>query len=529
MNDIQKMIYRIVKLTYLFITFFVFTSLNPKEDQIPEKILNITQQSKYKHSNWGLLAKESNSGRILLDFNSDFMYLPASTTKLFSVAALLKFYDPSYRFKTPVLAQGTIKNGALTGNLILVAQGDITFGGRQKGQDHILFTNLDHVNANEIPGVTITNEDPLLALNTLAKQIKEKGINEINGEIIIDTSLFEQIQARGNTLSPIMINENLIDIIIDPAQINQPPLLSWRPQVPGYEVRNELKTVSENEPLDIKISADETSTKILVKGTIPKDKKEIIRTFPIKDPINFAKAAFIQALNSQGITIKPQTLNDTNKNIQPLSKNDQSNPIAEWDSPPLSETARLILKVSHNIGADMIPLLLAAKHGKKTFNEGMQILGQFLIKDVNLSLGTFVFNDAAGGNENRVTLKATVQLLDYMRKQSKELFQSYFDSLPILGVDGSLADFAKNVPGAGNVFSKPGTGVGFNAATDQYFLNTQALAGYIKGRNNNLIEYMVVVNNAEMPTIEDIFPIFEDLSQISNVIYEMGQSINKEY
>lgn len=88
----------------------------------------------------------------------------------------------------------------------------------------------------------------------------------------------------------------------------------------------------------------------------------------------------------------------------------------------------------------------------------------------------------------------------------------------------TLEDFAKNTPAVGKVRAKPGTGVSFNLATGQFFLITQALAGYVEGKNGHLYAYMLAINNGKMPTINDIFPIFEDVCQLSSMIYEHTQS-----
>lgn len=504
-----------MKLRYLLTTIVLtFSSLNASEKALPEEMQKIMHQPKYDHSIWGVYVKDIQTGEILFDLNSEKLFSPASTTKLFSVAALLHAFGDDYRFKTPVFSAGKIENGVLQGNLILVAQGDLTFGGRESNPDKISYTKLDHINANEVPGVVLTKEDPLHGLKELAKQVYQKGIKEIHGDVMIDDSLFETIEKRGMVLTPIMINENLIDIVINPTAIGQQAKLTWRPEVPGYAVDNQIKTVTKEGALEIDISSDESGRNILVKGTIPMGQQDIVRTFSIKDPKAFARAAFIQALQQQGVKVTISSEKTAHQDLQQ---------VALWTSPPLSEYAKLILKVSHNLGANLVPLLLASQHGKKTFDDGMRLLGDFAIKEVKLSPDSFVFIDGAGGNENRLTPQAEIQLLEYVHKQKAEQFQHFFDALPILGVDGSLQDFAKETPAAGKVRAKPGTGVAFNLATEKYFLITQALAGYIEGKNGHLFAYVVVVNNATMPTINDIFPIFEDESQLSNAIYNLSE------
>ncbi len=501
-------------LTTILLTGF---SLNAAEKTLPEEMQKIMHQAKYEHSIWGIFVKNLQTGEILFDLNSEKLFSPASTTKLFSVAALLHAFGDDYRFKTPVFATGKIENGQLQGNLILVAQGDLTMGGRELNTDKIAFTKLDHIIANEVPGVILTPEDPLQGLKALAKQVYQKGIKEINGDVVIDDSLFETIQKRGMALTPIIINENLIDIVINPTDLDQPASLTWRPEVPGYAVDNQIKTVAKDGPIAINISSDDLGHKILVQGTVPIDQHDIVRTFSIKDPKYFARAAFVQALQHQGVKVnvpKEQTTQD-----QSLNSYKDLQQIALWTSPPLSEYAKLILKVSHNLGADLVPLLLASQKGKKTFVDGMHLLGDFATQEVKLSPNSFVFIDAAGGNENRLTPQAEIQLLEYLHKLPHSQFQHFFDALPILGVDGSLADFAKKTQAAGKVRAKPGTGVALNLATEKFFLITQAYAGYIEGKNNHLFAYMLVVNNASMPTIDGIFPIFEDEGQLSSIIY----------
>lgn len=489
---------------------------------LPEKITNIMQQPKYEHSFWGYYAKDLTTGKVLYDLNHDKMFSPASTTKLFTMAALLQAYGDDYRFKTPIYATGKITEGKLDGNLILVGQGDLTLGGRQDGKDSIAFTKMDHIIANSVPNAILTKEDPLYGINDLAKQIHAKGIREILGDILIDDRLFRTVEKRGTSLSPVMINENLIDIVLNPSEAGSLAKISWRPMVEGYSVTNEVKTVAKDQPLEINVTADRDGKNIVVKGTIPEGHKEVIRTSNIVNANAFAKDALTQALKKEGVIVSGTHSKEKADLLDP-STYSKDQLVALWTSPPLIEYAKLVLKVSHNTGANLAPLLIAAKNGKKTFDEGLKLIGDFLINDVKISPNAFVLNDGAGGDDNRFTPAAELQLLEYVNKWPADIFQKYLTALPIMGVDGSMEDFAKNTPAVGKIFTKPGTGVAFNSATGKLFLTTQALAGYIQAKNGHLIEFMLVVNNATMPTIDDVLAIFEDLSQITAITYELAE------
>lgn len=487
---------------------------------LPEEALKVMQKKRYEHSTWGIHVKDSVSNATLFDLNSNQMFLPASTTKLFTTAALLHAYGDDYRFKTPIYALGELKEETFTGNLVLVAQGDLTFGGRQEGADILTYTKMDHTLANEIPGVILTKQSPLQAVDGLAKQISERGIKTVNGDVLIDSRLFEPQTKRGALISPIMMNENLIDIVINPSKVGQEAELSWRPQVKGYTVSNQLKTVSAEGKLEIVITADSAGRNIVVKGSVPMGNKDLVRTFPIKDPAFFTRLALIQALEAQGVTVNVPSKKGS---LPPQKALKDLQPIAVWVSPPLSEYVKLILKVSHNPGANLSVMLLAVRNGQKTFNDGIISLGKFVSEEVHIAKNEFVFIDGAGGDNNRLTPHAEIQLLDYMKAKPQAQFQKYLDALPILGVDGSLEDFSKNTPAAGKVYAKPGTGVVFNGATQELFLTTQALTGFIKGKNGHLWEYMVVVNNAQLPTVEDVFSVFADLGEISATFYDLTE------
>jgi len=492
----------------------VVSEMSMAIQEIPDEMQKIMNQPQFQHAFWGVLVKDLDTDQVVYDLNSNKLFSPGSTTKLFTVAALLHAYGDTYRFNTPLYSTKPIHKGKLQGDLVIVGQGDLTMGGRQSDPNTLAFTPLDHTYANDLPGVSLTPEDPLLAFKSLAKQAYEKGLRELDGNVIIDDRLFETVEKRGMMLSPLMLNENLIDLVVNPTAIEEQATIEWRPQVPGYDVANQVKTVAAGGPLELEVSSDPTGHHIVIKGTIPSDQKNIVRVFRVKDPKVFARAAMLQALEKQGITVHLATPAETPFIPQ------QGLKIGAWTSPPLSEYAKLILKVSHNLGADLVPLLLASQKGMKSFDEGMKLLGHFTVQEALVPPDAFVYVDGAGGNENRFTPQAEVELLHYVYKLPKERFQNFFNALPILGVDGALEDVSKNSAGANHVFAKPGTGISINLGTGKPFLITQALAGYIKGKNGHLYAYEIVVNNGDLSTLDDVFAVFEMEGQLSSIIYE---------
>ena len=139
-------------------------------EAIPADIAAIIDAPKYAFSRWGIHVADRATGEVLTDLNGGDRFLAASTTKLYPGAAALDAYGPDYRFETPIYRTGSVgADGTLTGDLILVASGDPTMGGRTKPDGTIDFVPLDHIYANTLPGATLTPEDPLAGLYELAK------------------------------------------------------------------------------------------------------------------------------------------------------------------------------------------------------------------------------------------------------------------------------------------------------------------------------------------------------------------------
>jgi D-alanyl-D-alanine carboxypeptidase len=97
---------------------------------------------------------------------------------------MLNALGADYRFKTPIYRTADVSSdGELKGDLILVASGDPTLGGRTTPDDKIAFTDVDHGDANALPGVELVARDPLSGLDELAKQVVASGIKKISGKV----------------------------------------------------------------------------------------------------------------------------------------------------------------------------------------------------------------------------------------------------------------------------------------------------------------------------------------------------------
>src|SRR6476646_3835101 len=95
------------------------------EDKLSKRLEKHLSQPHFKTAHWGFLFVDLKTGEVVLERDSQKLFVPASTTKLFSTAAALDALGGDYRFHTPIYRRGKVdESGALEGDLILLASGD---------------------------------------------------------------------------------------------------------------------------------------------------------------------------------------------------------------------------------------------------------------------------------------------------------------------------------------------------------------------------------------------------------------------
>src|SRR5262249_56365116 len=100
-------------------------------EALPAEIRAIMEHPLYRYARWSIYVADLRTGAPLYDHQGRELVVPGSVTKLFPGAAALDAYGPDYRFETPVYRRGEVDGqGALQGDLILVASGAMTMGGR---------------------------------------------------------------------------------------------------------------------------------------------------------------------------------------------------------------------------------------------------------------------------------------------------------------------------------------------------------------------------------------------------------------
>lgn len=476
---------------------------------------------RYRQAHWGLLFVDVESGRTVYAWNPDQLFAPASVTKCFSVAAALDALGAEHRFQTPVRRRGEVdKDGTLGGDLILVASGDLTMGGRTTPDGLIAFHDNDHTYANGARETQLTAPDPLAGLEELARQIAATGIRRVTGDVLVDDRLFDKAEGSGSgpgRVTPILVNDNLIDFTVEATMPGQPAKVAWRPQTAAVQVETDFLTVEKDGKVATWIR-DLGHGRLYVHGQIPAGHAPLVRVHEVADAASHARTLLIEALERRGVKVaSPKLGENTTAELPAREKIGELPVVATLVSPPFAENARLILKVSHNLHASTLPLLVAAKNGRRTLAEGLRLQHEFLAR-AGVEVETISFAGGAGGaRADHVTPRATVQLLRQMAKRPD--FDAYRRALPILGVDGTLAKSVDaDSPARDRAFAKTGTLTWDNLLNGNSLLTSKALAGYLKISDGRQLAFAVFVNNVPLREGVDSRVVGRDLGRICELM-----------
>ena len=413
---------------------------------------------------WGLLIADAETGEILYQQNADRYFVPASNMKLFTTALALTKLGPDYRFHTTLETTGAISKGVLTGNVTLVGRGDPNLSNRK----------FPYQLKEEFDG------PPEKVLSELADGLVAKGVKEISGDVIGDDSYFprerypsgweidDMVWEYGAAISSIVVDDNTVTLTLAPGdEPGNPVQASESPATPDFLVQNDVVTSAPDAKSDLTLTREPGSSLVVVKGTMPAKGSPRRLVLAVEEPAQHAATVLKRLLEDRGVGVDGVA---RARHDAPKTQGDPT-VLAEHVSVPLSDAVKLINKISQNLHAEMLLRIVARQSGMWATDDDLMKVPQDFYASAGIDPDDVIQSDASGlSRHDLVTPRAIVALLTFAQKQP--WFETYFNSLPVAGVDGTLEDRMKNTIAAGHIHAKTGSVV--HVRTLSGFADTQS-------------------------------------------------------
>jgi D-alanyl-D-alanine carboxypeptidase len=327
------------------------------------------------------------------------------------------------------------------------------------------------------------------------------------------------------------VNENMVDVTVTPTQPGQAADVEWSPRSEAFAVTGMVATGAAGSEDTVSLSDNARVECIgtdgcagVLEGSIPIEyraplsgRPQLVQTFRIENPAAYARTTFIEALRRAGVTVAAPTLGlNPAWKLPPGKAYSLATRVAEFVSPPYAEYAKLILKVSLNLGANLSLMQYGLTRGQRTVAGALVAERDTLVDRLGIAADAFDFpTNGSGSPDSRATPRAVVRMLAAMGQS--DVAGAYRAALPVLGVDGSLAGSGLNLPGRGRVYAKTGTTIADGE------LKAQNLGGYIDAKSGRQLAFALFVNDAgPIESISDVSEVFEDEAAITSAIYEMA-------
>jgi D-alanyl-D-alanine carboxypeptidase/D-alanyl-D-alanine-endopeptidase (penicillin-binding protein 4) len=231
------------------------------------------------------------------------------------------------------------------------------------------------------------------------------------------------------------------------------------------------------------------SMRLDVWGQIPLNTGETSELVAIAHPAQLVGDLFRQALQDAGIVVRGGVqVRDVTRleaaKVSPTAPQLSSRVVlAEHDSQPLREIVKVTNKESRNFYAEMLLRNLAreVKH-RGSLEDGLEVLKEFA-QQVGAAQGETVFADGSGlSRDDLVTPETLVKLLIHMAGGAT--FDVFLDSLPVAGVDGTLAGRFKGTRAEARIHAKTGT-----------LEQVNALSGYMDLPSGKRLVFSIIGNS----------------------------------
>ncbi|MBL8513577.1 MAG: D-alanyl-D-alanine carboxypeptidase/D-alanyl-D-alanine-endopeptidase [Betaproteobacteria bacterium] len=433
--------------------------------RLPAVVSDILARAQIPQESVALLVKDTSAAQAAVSFNADKPMNPASVIKLLTTYAALEMLGPAATWKTEVLTTvADAKGPTLAGDLVFKGSGDPKFSAER--------------------------------LEKLLKQLIDRGINNLRGDLVLDTALFEPITHDPATFDgeplkaynagpdALMLQGKAVRFGFAPRFDGNGVAVWAEPRLSQLEIVNRLKLTEgacgdwrNRIVLDVR-TPEPTQLKVAFMGNYPKSCAEQAWSIAALDHARFFGGAFAKTWSTLGGIWQGA--------VKLAATPADAKPLAMTESAPLAEIVRDINKFSNNPMARQLYLNLSADGvAPASVARSTERVREWLTRKGIAAPELIVENGSGLSRTERISANTLAALLGAAWKSS--VMPEFISSMPVLGADGTFRRRLKSDPVAGQAHVKGGT-----------LNDVRAIAGYvldIQGRRW-IVAFMIQHPNA---------------------------------
>ncbi len=435
------------------------------EAQNSDPIAEITNDPQSEGAIFGISVLNE-QGERLINVNGATRMIPASTLKLVTTLTSLDILGENYRYTTQVGYTGDIiEGGILDGDLVIKGSGDPSLGSPE-------FDDVDSFDE---------------VLDKIVNWVSGEGIKCIDGEILLDGTLFDESPVHGSWAWDDLTNyytagawglnvhENLYHLYFSRGPESDRPTSIDRvdPEVPGLKIENFVTTGARNSGDNAYLFGDPYQFTRWVQGTIPAGNGNFRIKGAIPNPMTFFGFHLSKKLEEEGIV---------SKGFAARHEQGQINALGHFESPYLFDLADYANAISNNLFCEAFFRTLGAHEFEEgSFDTGSKAIRNHL-KTLGLDINGIVIKDGSGlSSRNRVTPNFLSQFVHlYSSKLGLERMKSV---LPKAGEEGSVRNLLNRRPSQDFSWLKSGS-----------INSVLAYAGIIQSRSGAHLSVAVMAN-----------------------------------
>jgi D-alanyl-D-alanine carboxypeptidase/D-alanyl-D-alanine-endopeptidase (penicillin-binding protein 4) len=421
---------------------------------------------------FAVVVKSVANQNTLYSLNAGKLMMPASSMKVVTLAGAAEKLGWDFRYETRLVPIGTISDGVLHGDLLVVGSGD--------------------------PSIDDWDGAATRLFGEWSAQLKIAGIYAIEGRIIGDDNAFDDDgigfgwswddlgASFAAGVSALQFNENAAQLTIaSGTAVGETASIAVVPAAGGPIVRNLVITASATSSASIERRRVPSTGQLELRGSVPLNGRPVVQNVSIDNPTLYFVTALRAGLIANGIDVRGPAVDIDDLDVAPAREDAVA--LVVHQSPPFSTLAATLMKYSQNQYAETFLKTMGAAAGAGTAAGGRAAVRSVLESWHIVTAGLIQADGSGLSRYNYVTPQTLVDILSHVARDER-LRGPFEAAMPVAGRDRALETRMKGTPAEGNARIKTGS-----------MANVRAMAGYVETADRDTLAFAIIANNFETP------------------------------